>query len=514
MSFVDDFWHYLTLPYLLQGAWIAIQIAVLSFTVATVLGYSLALVREARGLRALKVVASGYVWIVRGTPILLQLLIWYNVLPLVGIDINSYWTAVLALAVCYSAYMCEAVRSGLIAVDRGQVDAAEAAGLNPYQMLSRLIIPQATRVALPSLSNFAMLILKDTSLTSIIAVNELTLRSNAIVAQNLKYISVFAASTTIYLFLTSLITMAQRYFERRASYSSRERRMLRRFGDFAGSEGASQLHAISEFVSSDGEDSNAAVSICGVSKQFGGITALDDVSLDFSRGKTTVILGPSGSGKSTLLRTINHLERVSAGEILVNGRLVGYRRSKRGTVTPRRNPFTVAKERRESRTGMVFQQFNLFVNWHVGKNIYGPYSLITRADKSTAMREADSLLGTLQLRHLRHRMPQNLSGGEKQRIAILRMLALKPNVLLFDEPTSALDPEKVSEVLRVMKELSEAGATMIVVTHEIGFARQSADWVVFMENGKVIEQGSPSEFFDTPRTDRARDFLGSVMHGV
>ncbi|MGI8881856.1 MAG: amino acid ABC transporter ATP-binding protein [Jatrophihabitans sp.] len=237
--------------------------------------------------------------------------------------------------------------------------------------------------------------------------------------------------------------------------------------------------------------------IAGVSKHFGQFAALDDVSLDVAAGEVVVVLGASGSGKSTLCRCINRLETVSSGTIAIDG-----------TPLPEEGR-ELAKLR--SDVGMVFQSFNLFGHKSVVENItLGPIK-VRGVSKSQALTDARALLERVGVAEKESSYPAELSGGQQQRVAIARALAMKPKLMLFDEPTSALDPEMIKEVLDVMVELARDGMTMLVVTHEMGFARQAADRVVFMDAGKIVETADPNSFFDHPESDRARDFLSKIL---
>ncbi|WP_327359410.1 amino acid ABC transporter ATP-binding protein [Streptomyces sp. NBC_01304] len=249
------------------------------------------------------------------------------------------------------------------------------------------------------------------------------------------------------------------------------------------------------------------VELRSVRKSFGSLEVLRGVDLEVRAGEVTVILGPSGSGKSTLLRTINHLEKVNSGWISVDGALVGYRRS--GDKLYELREREVLKQR--TQIGFVFQNFNLFPHLTVLENIVeAPVAALKRPRKE-AVAAAEKLLARVGLADKAAAYPKRLSGGQQQRVAIARALALEPKLLLFDEPTSALDPELVGEVLDVIKDLAHQGTTMIVVTHEIGFAREVADTVVFMDEGRIVEQGSPGDVLDKPRQTRTRAFLSKVL---
>ncbi|GAA1233164.1 MULTISPECIES: amino acid ABC transporter ATP-binding protein [Streptomyces] len=258
---------------------------------------------------------------------------------------------------------------------------------------------------------------------------------------------------------------------------------------------------------SDAGAGRTMVDIKAVHKSFGTLEVLRGIDLEVRTGEVTVVLGPSGSGKSTLLRTINHLEKVDSGWISVDGSLVGYRRS--GDKLYELREREVLKQR--TQIGFVFQNFNLFPHLTVLENIAeAPVSALKRPRKD-ALDSARRLLDRVGLADKAGAYPKQLSGGQQQRVAIARALALEPKLLLFDEPTSALDPELVGEVLDVIKDLALQGTTMIVVTHEIGFAREVADTVVFMDEGRIVEQGAPGDVLDAPRHDRTKAFLSKVL---
>jgi polar amino acid transport system ATP-binding protein len=252
---------------------------------------------------------------------------------------------------------------------------------------------------------------------------------------------------------------------------------------------------------------NPIVRAVDVRKSYGEFRALQGITLDVARGEVLCVIGPSGSGKSTFLRCINQLEQISAGALWVNGELAGYRRE--GNRLYELSERQVARQRLS--TGMVFQRFNLFPHKTALENVTeGPVQVLGRK-RAEAEEEARALLARVGLAHKCEAFPVELSGGQQQRVAIARALAMHPQLMLFDEPTSALDPELVGEVLAVMRDLAKSGMTMIVVTHELGFAREVANRVLFMDQGQVVETGTPDQVFNDPQQARTRDFISAVL---
>jgi polar amino acid transport system ATP-binding protein len=244
-----------------------------------------------------------------------------------------------------------------------------------------------------------------------------------------------------------------------------------------------------------------------VHKRFGRLEVLKGISLEVGRGEVMCLLGPSGSGKSTFLRCINHLEKINAGLLFVDGELVGYRESAGKLHELRDNEIT----QKRSEIGMVFQQFNLFPHMTAVQNVMLAPVRVKGLSRAQARDKAGELLGRVGLTDKIDTYPVALSGGQQQRVAIARALAMDPKLMLFDEPTSALDPELVGDVLDAMRLLAHEGMTMIVVTHEIGFAREVADTVVFMDEGVVVESGKPDQVLNNPKHDRTKTFLWKVL---
>lgn len=240
------------------------------------------------------------------------------------------------------------------------------------------------------------------------------------------------------------------------------------------------------------------ISLQGVNKHFGDLHVLQDIDLDVPRGQVVVVLGPSGSGKSTLCRTINRLEPIDTGTISIDGEVLPEEGRKLAQL--------------RSDVGMVFQSFNLFAHKTIVENVMLAPVKVRKLAKDRARTEAMALLDRVGISNQADKYPAQLSGGQQQRVAIARSLAMSPKVMLFDEPTSALDPEMINEVLAVMTSLASEGMTMVVVTHEMGFARRASHRVVFMSDGAIVEDAEPEEFFNNPKSDRAKDFLGKILN--
>ena len=244
----------------------------------------------------------------------------------------------------------------------------------------------------------------------------------------------------------------------------------------------------------------------GVHKSFGSTEVLRGIDMVVQPGEVACIIGPSGSGKSTFLRCVNHLERINAGTMRVDGELVGYREA--GGKLHELRESEIARQRRG--IGMVFQRFQLFPHMTAAQNVMEGPRTVRRIPKAKCREQASALLERVGLGDKQNSYPMQLSGGQQQRVAIARALAMEPRLMLFDEPTSALDPETIGEVLNVMKALAEEGMTMVVVTHEMTFARRVGDWIAVFDAGRIVEQGPPAQVFDAPATERTRDFLGHL----
>ncbi|WLP56721.1 amino acid ABC transporter permease/ATP-binding protein [Agrobacterium fabrum] len=504
-----------------------------------VLGTLLALARVSRS-PLLVAVSWTYIWIFRSIPLIVLLLILNNLgylyetvtigVPYTGINFISWNTtqlmtpfaaAILGLTLNQAAFASEIVRGGILSVDQGQLEAAAALGLPRRRQASRIILPQAMRSILPTAFNDIIGLAKGTSQVYILALPELFYTIQIIYRRNLEVIPLLMVATVWYLVILTALSIVQHHIERHFSRGALRNpppslfaTIFRTFLPRKSTPGAVETvtakperRAPARAVSFQLGNRGGSVNIHGVSKSFGSLKVLDDISLSIPAGSVTTILGQSGSGKSTLLRSINHLERVDDGFIAIDGELVGYRQ--KGDTLYELKEREILKRRAE--VGMVFQSFNLFPHLTALENIIEAPVAVRGISKELAEAEARDLLARVGLADKAAAYPRQLSGGQQQRVAIARALALRPKVLLFDEPTSALDPELVNEVLDVIKELSRSGVTLIIVTHEIGFAREVSDRVVFMEQGRILETGTPDKVFNSPDHPRTAEFLAKVL---
>ncbi|WP_082743713.1 MULTISPECIES: amino acid ABC transporter permease/ATP-binding protein [unclassified Burkholderia] len=526
------------------------------------LGVPLALARVSRS-PLLAACAWAFIWLFRSIPLVVLLLILNNLgylydhvwlgVPFTGITfadvatadlISPFCAAVLGLTLNHAAFAAEGIRGGILSVDQGQLEAAAALGLPRARQATRIVLPQAMRAFLPVAFNDLISLAKGTSMVYVLAMPELFYTVQVIYRRNLEVIPLLMVATVWYLIILTVLSIVQAQVERRyargavrhpgrspvaalvgklvdalprrgravvsAARSDDAARAVEKGARPAGEASASGAR----FARGDraaaapaGTRRGGEVAVRRVSKSFGPHKVLDDVSFVAPAGSVTVILGQSGSGKSTLLRTINHLERVDGGFIDIDGELVGYRRD--GDTLYELKEKDVLRRRAD--VGMVFQNFNLFPHLTVLENVVEAPVASGRATRAEAERIARELLARVGLAAKADAYPRQLSGGQQQRVAIARALALKPKVLLFDEPTSALDPELVNEVLDVIKELARSGTTLVVVTHEIGFAREVADTILFMEHGRIIEAGPPAQVLGAPAHPRTRAFLSKVL---
>ena len=524
------FLHYLSMPYLLEGIELTLEVTALGLGGGLILGLILAGMQLSR-FWLLAAIARAYTVIFRGTPLILQMVFAYDALPHIGIKLPAVLAAGLALACNEAPFIAEMLRAGVLGVDRGQVTAGQALGMTPSVLMRRVIAPQAIRTMIPAFGNEAVSALKNSSLASVVAVQELTLRSTQLASSTFDFFSICFASGLLYLVLTVAISVIQLVVEWWLDLdrtTRRERKLAdylpwRRVDLTTKVELAETTVADPEPVQAEPADTpplaltreertrraatiarnNIAVETKDLTKSYGAQKVLDGLDLTVRVGEVVALLGPSGSGKSTLLRCINHLENWDAGTVHVGGRRLGFDENGK-----RLSPRAIANERASVGVGMVFQQFNLFAHLSARENVAGPLRWVHGMTRIDADRRATELLDRVGLSHRADALPRHLSGGQQQRVAIARALAPNPSVLLLDEPTSALDPELVNEVLEVIRRLAiDDGLTMIISTHQIRFADEVADRVAFLSGGAIIEEGPAHEVLSNPRNPLTARFL-------
>jgi polar amino acid transport system permease protein len=573
---MSAFTSFLTSGYLLNGALVTVEVSGGGFAVALVAGVLLAAVQLAR-IPVLSWAVRVFVIISRGTPLLLQLLFVYDVLPVEGITISPTATAVLVLGLNSSTFLSEIFRGAVKSLDRGQIVAAQSVGMTPFMVSRLVILPQAARIALPQLANQCVVLILSSSLASSISVAELTLRSQTLSASSFQVIAVYTASGVIYLVLTSVVAGIQvaleaaldldrerrgnplkRFFERCAglfrdgssavllprirssvpepggrpaaagepgaaavpdqsatSVDGTVTRAVLPNGEYADDADADDMDVVDRLAAmplaaadlalgpeSRRRSTPAVLAVRGLHKSYRGMPALAGIDFEVAAGEVVVVMGASGCGKSTLLRVVARLEDVDSGEVLLDGQPFAVDARKR-----RLRGSALARDRSAAGVTMVFQHFELFQHMTALRNVSVALEHVYRKEKAAASRTAQMLLDAVGLSAHVEKYPRQLSGGQQQRAAIARALAISPRLMLLDEPTSALDPEMVHEVLAVLRRLARSGMTMLVVTHEVKFAREVADKVVIMHNGKIVESGPPQEVLLHPQSPAARRFL-------
>jgi polar amino acid transport system permease protein len=500
----------------LAGLGRTLELTAIGAVFGFLLGGLLALARLSKS-PLLSGLAWAYIWLLRSIPLIVLLLLLYNLgylyetvtlgIPFTDIVFARYPTtfilsqftaAVLGLSLNQAAFAAEIIRGGILSVDPGQLEAAAALGLPRRRQIFRIVFPQAMRSILPAGFNEIIGLAKATSMVYVLALPELFYTVQVIYRRNLEVISLLMVATVWYLIILTVLSIIQFRVERHFSKGA-----LRNTPAAVQAALPVRLHETAPL----GSGQAGSVGIHGVSKSYGAHLVLNQINLTVPAGSVTVVLGPSGSGKSTLLRSINHLEKVDRGFITIDHDMIGYRR--KDTTLYELKEKDILKHRTE--VGMVFQTFNLFPHLTVLDNIAEAPVSVRGLTRQQATELGRDLLARVGLSEKANAYPRQLSGGQQQRVAIARALALRPKVLLFDEPTSALDPELVGEVLDVIKELARSGTTMIIVTHEIGFAREVADTVVFMDAGEILETGPPGVIFNAATHPRTRDFLAKVL---
>lgn len=523
-GFLDTFFN---LPYMLQvvpdiirvGYHNTITISIYSSLIGILIGVPLSLMAISR-VSPIRFLARAYIDVFRGLPAIVTIFIVGQGLPFAGFrpfGQNPFPYGIIAISIVAGAYIAEILRSGIQSVDKGQAEAARSLGLGKHRTMFRIVFPQGVRRVIPALTNQFINIIKDSSLIFVLGltVGERELyRIGQDVAQRTGNLSPLVAVGVAYLVITVPMTHLVNYLDRRMRAG---KSLVPSFLGLRGDkQQADDFAADQDVPAEDTPPSRAAptrsvlpasapavIEVNDLTVSFGDFKALDRVSLDVSGGEVVCVIGPSGSGKSTLLRCLNGLQATDSGDLRVLGQ-----------------PFPTTEgplNRLRADVGMVFQNFNLFPHMSALRNVMFALRSVRHLDVATARTVATEALAGVGLGQKLDSLPANLSGGQQQRVAIARSLAMDPKIMLFDEATSALDPELVKGVLDIMENLARRSddegspMTMVVVTHEMGFARRVADRVIFMDQGRIVEQGTPKQIFEAPQSPRLLLFLEQVL---
>ncbi|WP_027144422.1 amino acid ABC transporter permease/ATP-binding protein [Mesorhizobium sp. WSM3626] len=471
---------------------------------STVLGVAIGMVLAIMGIsqsRWLRIPARIYTDVFRGLPAIVTILLIGQGFARIGREIfgpSPYPLGILALSLIAGAYIGEIFRSGIQSVERGQMEACRALSMSYGQAMRLIVVPQGIRRVLPALVNQFIGNVKDSSLVyflGLLASEREIFRvgqDQAVVTGNL---SPLLLAGVFYLVITVPLTHVVNHIDNRLRTGKQKAGVVT-----SGLAEVSELEGAASGPTSDAGSARplfkgGSLVVSNLDMAYGELDVLKSVSLTVKPGTVTCIIGPSGSGKSTLLRCLNRLVEPKGGDVLLDGASI----------------LAMKPEKLRRRVGMVFQQFNLFPDHTALENVTLSLTKVKGIPAQEAERIAEARLADVGLAARKHHRPGSLSGGQQQRVAIARALAMDPEVILFDEVTSALDPELVKGVLNLMADLGQRGMTMVVVTHEMGFARKVADQVIFMDEGRVVEGGPPAAVFDTPKSSRLKHFLDEVL---
>ncbi|MBD1555085.1 amino acid ABC transporter permease/ATP-binding protein [Pseudomonas typographi] len=496
-------WSYFFSLFSVADFWLAsltvIELSALAWFIGMVLGFGLATAKLSTS-RWVRLPATVYVWFFRSVPLLVLVVFVYNLPQLFpssgGVLSVPFYSGLIALVVTEAAYMAEIHRGGLLSVAKGQREAGRALGIGVLGLQRLIVIPQAFRISLPTLINEYITVVKLTSLISVISLTELLTVGQRLYAQNFLVMETLAAVGVYYVLIVTLFGWALQHLERRLDLSLRKPTSLDTAEERALREGLPTIKATASRANISG--AAPALQLRGVHKRYGTHAVLNGIDLSVRAGEVVSIIGPSGSGKTSLIRTLNGLERIDEGEIVLFGE---------SYINASDKPNNARVRQGVRRIGMVFQSFNLFPHRTVLDNV----TLAPRyhgQPKASTDAYALGLLDKVGLLAHAYKYPHQLSGGQQQRVAIARAMAMQPDILLFDEPTSALDPELVGDVLNVIAALAKEGMTLLIVTHEMDFALQISDRVVFMEHGNIQLAATPASIRQAPGAQRVRRFMG------
>ena len=485
-------WHYTFGLLVDSNFWFAtllvIELSVLSWIIASAIGFILAQAKLS-DKTVISLTASGYIWFFRSLP-LLVLLIFVSCLPQIfpstrTVLSSAFITGLISLVLSEAAYMAEIHRGGLISVPPGQSEAAKSLGLKFFGLQRLIIVPQALKISMPTLANEFVTIVKLTSLVSVVSLAEILVVGQRLYTQNFLVLETMAAVAFYYIMIVTVFSLALQWIEKRSDV----RFKAQKIGTINDEEIRKRIGQNLKFPElSEQNDDALALNAQKLSKAYGSQQVLTDISLKVKNGEVISIIGPSGSGKTTFIRLLNGLEKANQGEIFLHGKKFIHAEQKpSGHSTFWQDRSMIVD------IGMVFQSFNLFHHLTVLDNVLLAALYHKRGTRAQLTPYAYAYLDKVGMAHHALKYPHQLSGGQQQRVAIARTMMMQPSIILFDEPTSALDPEMVGEVLDVIKNLAQAGTTLVIVTHEMRFAFDISDRIVFMEGGSIICDSTPEE---------------------
>lgn len=499
-------WQYMFSLLSLGDFWLAtltvIKLSICTWVLSVVFGFVLALAKQSSN-PLISLPARCYIWLFRSLPLLVLLIFTYNLpqaIPSSQVVLNDpFWAGLIALVICETAYIAEIHRGGLLSIPKGQYEAAIALGLRFMGIQYRVVVPQAIRVALPSLTNEFISIVKLSSLVSVISLTEILMVGQRLYSQNFL---VMETMTAVAIYYVLIVTVFDFVLKRLEHFLDVTKRKVARTPDADVFEKAKISDT--QIRRPQANSNIPALEASRLHKAYNNVEVLGAVDLKVEQGQVVSVIGPSGSGKTTLIRLLNGLEKLDNGDIKINGEPFIHL-SRQGDQKPR----LIEDLKHRLDIGMVFQSFNLFPHLTVLNNLLlAPRYHGTAPIPDLKQQAYELLLKVGMLEHV-FKYPHQLSGGQQQRVAIARALMMRPQIMLFDEPTSALDPEKVTEVLQVIEALASEGITMVIVTHEMNFAFKVSDRIVFMEKGRVVCDDTP-EVFRSGKNARVEAFLKDV----
>lgn len=495
-------WEYFIYQFFNKDFWKAcitvLELSTLTWCIGIILGFFVALLGRSKSL-ILKKISRGYIWFFRSLPLLVLLIFIYNlpqIWPQSSIILsNPFISGLLALVLSETAYIAEIHRGALQSVPKGQYEAGKALGLSYWLIMRLIIVPQTLRVALPSLANQYITIIKLTSLVSVISLTEILLVGQQLYTRNFLVMETLLVVALYYVLIVTIVTWIIHKLEGKFDVNKKITDT-----DESIQVDHDKLKKYSTIKSN--KVGELALSLKNINKSYGNTPVLKNINIAVPWGNVISIIGPSGSGKSTLIRSIIGLESIDTGDIRMGNTPI---------ITKNNHKIeNTIKNNHNQRIGMVFQSYNLFPHKTVLENVMlAPLYHLKNKDKIAIRTYALAMLDKVGMLSHANKYPHQLSGGQQQRVAIARALTIHPSIILFDEPTSALDPELVKEVLKVIKELSNEGMTMIIVTHEMKFAFEVSDRIIFMESGQILYNEEPQQLKKT-RDERLLKFIGNI----